>query len=205
MMLMCCEGGTDSDFNDVILEVSGGVEPIEIPITPEYNSYTFLFEDQLLGDYDMNDVVLKAERLSDTKIKYSLLACGAYDELYLRNLGGKVLNEGTEIHRILGSEGFINTVSKSIEPITEIITVSKTFSFNNLDEQVYIYNKTTNREIRMSQKGQDPHGIMIPTDFKWPKEKICIKDAYLGFGSWGHNKIDSIGWYLSPVENNVIK
>ena len=38
---MCWESGTDCDFNDVILEVEGGIDIPEIPIDPEYNKYTY--------------------------------------------------------------------------------------------------------------------------------------------------------------------
>jgi hypothetical protein len=66
-MFLCIESGTDTDFNDLIVEVEGGIEPIEIiPDEPEYNFYTFCYEDHNLGDYDMNDVVLKGRRLNST-------------------------------------------------------------------------------------------------------------------------------------------
>jgi hypothetical protein len=66
VMLMCCEAGTDRDFNDAVFEIEGGIEPIIIPIDPKYNFYTFCYEDHNLGDYDMNDVVLKGRRINST-------------------------------------------------------------------------------------------------------------------------------------------
>ena len=57
----------------------------------------------------------------------------------------------------------------------------------------------------MSQRGEDPHGIMIPCDFAYHKEQICIKDAYTRFNSWGDNPVSSTDWYLEPVDGNVIK
>ncbi len=57
----------------------------------------------------------------------------------------------------------------------------------------------------MSQKGEDPHGIMIPCDFAYPKERICIKDAYTQFNNWGENPVTSTDWYLEPVDGNVMK
>ena len=78
--MMCWESGTDTDFNDIILEVEGGIEPIIIIPELESNYYTYCFEDTQLGDYDMNDIVIKAKR-NGNNVEYSLVACGAYDEL----------------------------------------------------------------------------------------------------------------------------
>ena len=83
---MCWESGTDRDFNDVIIEIECGLEVPEIPIEPEYETYTYCFEDTKVGDYDLNDVVIKAKRLSETRVEYSIVACGAYDELYVKNI-----------------------------------------------------------------------------------------------------------------------
>ncbi|SHL27805.1 DUF4842 domain-containing protein, partial [Xylanibacter ruminicola] len=71
-------------------------------------------------------------------------------------------------------------------------------------KQVYIYNKTQDYDVKMSQTGEDPHGIMIPCDFKYPIEKTCIKNAYTTFNSWGENPVTSTDWYLTPVEGKVM-
>ncbi|MBO4905745.1 MAG: DUF4842 domain-containing protein [Bacteroidaceae bacterium] len=204
---LCCETGTDRDFNDLVLEVEGGVEPIGDLPALEKNVYTFCFEDRDLGDYDMNDVVIKAQRLDRTHVKYSLEACGANDQLYLRNINGHVLNDATEIHALFGvsTQEFVNVIEGEtrINPIQEIIEVDEFFTFTNQRKQLYIYNKTQNRDIYISQKGQDPHAILIPVDFKYPQEQICIKDAYLKFNSWGQKAIADNNWYKSPVSGKV--
>ena len=51
--------------------------------------------------------------------------------------------------------------------------------------------------------GEDPHGIMVPNDFHYPLEKVCIKDAYSEFNNWGQNPINSTDWYLTPNEGKV--
>ena len=143
-----------------------------------------------------------------TQVKYTVAACGANDELYLRNIKGKTLNETTEIHALFSVNSlstFINTQSKNYEPVSEVITVDPSFSFTDFSKQIYIYNKTENYDIKMSQRGEDPHGIMIPCDFEYPREKICIKDAYTQFNSWGENPVTSTDWYLDPVKDKVIK
>jgi LruC domain-containing protein len=44
---------------------------------------------------------------------------------------------------------------------------------------------------------------MIPCDFKYPREKVCIKDAYKQFNNWGRNKVVDTDWYLYPEEGLV--
>ena len=204
--VLCIESGTDKDVNDLIVSVSGSYELIDIPPYIEKNSYTFLFEDTRDGDYDLNDVVIKGERIDNTHIKYTLRACGATDELYLYGIEGQVINHNTEVHSIFGSSNqiFINTQSKNYEYVEDQITVSSGFSFLDKNYQPYIENRTKGYNVYISREGQDPHAIMIPTDFKWSKEKICIKDSYLLFGNWGQNMIESTDWYLYPEEDLVI-
>ena len=45
--------------------------------------------------------------------------------------------------------------------------------------------------------------IMIPYNFRWPLEKICIKDAYLQFNNWGIKLIEDTDWYKYPIEELV--
>ncbi len=203
-MLLCFESGTDKDFNDIILEVEGGVEPIINIPDIENNFYTFCFEDTELGDYDMNDIVIKARRLNTTQVEYRIVACGAYDELKVMGINGNIINGNTEVHRMFGLDGgYINTSSQNAEPVVDVIKVDSKFSFLNEGTQPYVYDITTGKTIRLSKKGEDPHGIMIPYDFRYPKEKICIKNAYSKFNNWGQNRITSTDWYIYPNEGMV--
>ena len=205
---MMFEDGCDVNFVDIIVEVNGGLKEVDAAKDINNNVYTFCFEDRNLGDYDMNDVVIKAERLNISQVKYTVVACGAYDELYLRNINGNTLNTTTEIHALFGVTNlstFINTQTKSYEPVSEIITVDPSFSFTDFSKQVYIYNKTQDYDVKMAQKGEDPHAIMIPCDFAYPTERTCIKDAYTKFNNWGENPVSSTDWYLNPVESKVMK
>ena len=206
-MFLCVESGTDADFNDLIVEVEGGIEPIEIiPDEPEYNFYTFCYEDHNLGDYDMNDVVLKGRRLNSTQVEYTLMATGAYDALYIYNINGNSIKETSEVHSLfnVSQNTFVNTLQgNNIKYIVDTITVAKTFSFLDASIQPYIYNKSQNTVIKIARKGQDPHAIMIPYDFRWPLERICIKDAYLQFNSWGMSLVEDTDWYLYPEDNKV--
>lgn len=202
------EPGTDSDFNDMIIEVEGGIVTFDSNIEVPNVTYTYCFEDRLDGDYDMNDVVIKAKRINQTQIMYSLEACGAYDELYLKNINGDVLNDVMEIHAMFNAdqESFINTEGgNSHPPIREIIEVSPTFSMASIDpsEQIYIYNKTYNRNIYLSRLGEDPHAILIPYDYKYPLEKNNISKAYKDFVNWGMTPGSYHNWYKNPENGEV--
>jgi hypothetical protein len=204
---MMFEDGSDVNFVDIIVEINGGLKEVDAAHEINSNVYTFCFEDRTLGDYDMNDVVIKAERLNISQVKYSVVACGAYDELYLRNINGNTLNTTTEIHALFNVTNlstFINTQSMDYDPVSEIVTVDPSFSFTDFSKQIYIYNKTQDYDVKMSQKGEDPHGIMIPCDFKYPIEKTCIKDAYKQFNNWGENPINSTDWYLYPEDGKTM-
>ena len=93
--------------------------------------YTFCFEDTELGDYDLNDVVIKAKRIDDEQVQYELYACGAYDELYVKNVDSAW--ENTEIHALFGKEPktYINTEASEskVKTITIKKKVSNTFTF----------------------------------------------------------------------------
>ena len=90
-------------------------------------------------------------------------------------------------------------------PVSVTKTVDKHFSLTDPNTQPYIYNKTKGYEIHMAKQGETPHGIMIPNDFQYPKEKVCIKDGYLEFNNWGTNPVLSTDWYTKPVTEKVYK
>ena len=201
-VMMCWESGTDRDFNDIIIEVEGGIEPVSIIPELDNNYYTFCFEDREIGDYDLNDVVIKGRRIDNTHVEYSIIACGAEDRLQVKNIGEL---SGIEIHSLFGYDRFINTVpgEQYFEPISTIVEVSSDFSFLNALCQPYLYDVSTNKYVYLSKVGEDPHGIMIPYDFKYPIERVCIKDAYEQFNSWGQNSVTSNEWYKFPTEGKT--
>ena len=205
MMFMCCEAGTDRDFNDIVFEIEG-VEPIDIPIPPVYNEYTFCYEDLNLGDYDINDVVLKGKRLNATQVQWTVMATGATNELYIRGINGNIINKNKEIHSYFGiaQDQYANVGVRNEYPtVTEVVTVPTTFSFKH--NAPTVWNETQGYEVKLATKGEDPHAIMIPYDFKWPKEKVRVNLAYPRFNEWGSNSILSTDWYLYPVSGNVVE
>ena len=204
---LCIESGTDADINDLIIEVEGSFYPIiVIPGEYEQQFYTFCYEDTKFGDYDLNDVVLKGARLDDTHVEWTLMACGANDELFIYNIDSKHINNSIEVHKLFNKlpSNFINTQKGDNTPyIKDTVVVNKNYSFLNEDTQPFIINKSKNLAVKVSRKGEDPHAIMIPYDFKWPLERVCIKDAYLDFNNWGAKLIEETDWYKYPVEIKI--
>ncbi len=206
-LLLCWESGTDTDFNDLILDFEGGIEGIVVIPDVEGQVYTFCFEDTDKGDYDLNDVVIRAVRKSSTEVEYSVEACGAYDELYIRNINAGKITDDAEVHSLFGKTTgmFINT-ERNAEKYPAVVgtkTVNSSFSLLDINTQPYIYDANTKKVIRLSKKGEDPHGIMLSYAFRWPLEKVCVKDAYLEFNSWGQDPVMSTDWYKRPVEERV--
>jgi len=157
----------------------------------------------------LNDVVIKAKRINKTTVEYSIVACGAYDKLLIKNVNAGIINDNVEIHSLfeVGEKQFVNTESGAEKhpAITAKKTVSESFSFLDEENQPYIYDASTNITVKLSAKGQDPHGIMIPFDFKYPAERVCIIDAYKDFNKWGANPILSTNWYTKPVSGKVFE
>ena len=205
-LLLCWESGTDADFNDVIVEVEGGIDPFNIIYFDPY-SFTYCFEDREKGDYDMNDVVLTVTRIDKTHVEYGLVACGAHDELYIYNVNQGKINDQTEVHAIFGKtpSSFINTTAGDVVNIvTAMIEVNENYNLLNPDVQPYIYNKTANKYVKVSTQGEDPHGIIIPGSFEYPLERTCIKDAYDDFTEWYTNKnTKKKDWYTRPNKSFV--
>lgn len=213
-MYLIWESGTDADFNDIMVEVEGG-QPFEI-IEYEPKTYTYCFEDREEGDYDMNDVVITITRLSETKIQYAIVACGAYDELYIQNTMNNAIPSDKEVHQFfnLPQHTFINTAAGSPEVniwSTET-TVPAQFSIDFNAEDNYswslpqIFNKTTGKIVTLSKKGDDPHGILVPGWFPYPTEKTCIKNAYRWFHDWYlTNSADYKNWYVKPWDSKLVR
>lgn len=201
---MTFEDGSDCNFSDLIIQLGGSVSPIGYIPDVFGQVYTFCFEDLEEGDYDMNDIVIKAERVDATHVTYSIEACGGTDKVYLRNIHGNILNEETELHSLFNTTGVVNAGSSHhMEAIYETIEVDPSFSFSDEEKMFYIYNATTGKEIHFSKQGEDPHAIMIPEDFRYPLEGVCIKDAYPAFVNWAKDRTQNTNWYLTPEIESV--
>ena len=204
-LFLCWESGTDADFNDVILEVEGlgGI----VPPPPYYPQvFTFCFEDTPKGDYDLNDIVVKAVRTSEKSITYYLAACGAHDSIFVKNINSGAIKDNVEVHAMFGvpTKTFINTQNGSVkDPISVTIPVDEKFSFQNEATRPYIYDATIDNTVKVSLAGEDPHGIMLPFDFDYPLEKVPVSKAYEQFNNWAKESITSTDWYAFPNESRV--
>ena len=207
--LLCWESGTDRDFNDIILEVDGSIEDMDVPPAYDHNNYFFLFEDTPSGDYDLNDLVIKAVREDATHVGFYLMACGAYDEIYVQNVECGDLNKNNEVHKLFGQETtkvFINTEKDGLKCEARYFQkeVAEDFSFLEAKNQPYIYDKTNDHTTKLSTKGKSPHGIMLSyAKFKYPLEKMPINKAFPQFNNWGENAVNSTKWFKSYYKDKV--
>ena len=100
---------------------------------------------------------------------------------------------------------FINTVKgeKTCNPVTVEKTVSESFSFLDPNTLPELFDKTKGTTVKMAMQGENPHAIMIPGDFRYPLETICINKAYSEFNNWGVDFIISTDWYRHPNIDKV--
>ena len=65
----------------------------------------------------------------------------------------------------------------------------------------------------MAKQGQDPHGIVVPGKWRWPREAHSIKDAYPNFIEFAKDASTTDEtvrkWYqttqTNPVEDEIYK
>lgn len=227
-VVLVCEDGDNWDYNDRMFWLPYGVDRIEkeiidpIPSVPQV--WTYAWEDRAFGDYDLNDCVIQARENADddSKLDITLVALGATRDLWLGfdNKDAKVYTDyipvfTDELHDVLGvSRGtMVNTGRASAQPVTKTIDKPAGFDFQTCSfilgakregDEVGIY-ENDYYSIRISTKGQDPHGLVIPGLWQWPKEAICVKDAYPDFKTWTSDHTKARDWYKNPDENKIVK
>lgn len=204
MKIMSWESGTDADFNDIMIQVEGGKVIPDIP-EPEPEMFTYCFEDTEKGDFDLNDVVIKALRINETTVEYRIVACGAHDKVSVMNLNCGSIKDYAEVHELFNVDPstYINTDGSDYGYVSATKTVDKDFSLLNAEQQPYIFDITTNVKVYLAKEGENPHGILVPWDFQYPNEKIPVKEAYPEFNTWGTNSILSSDWYKKPIASKV--
>ena len=211
-VFMCFEDGCDCNFSDMIIEINSGVAVENDPVEPEAQAYTMCFEDRLEeADYDMNDVVLQGVRLNENEIQIKLIASGADDELWIKNINISNILTKKEVHQFFGikaGEGFINTVKGTpwMEPTTkatEVFKIDKSVNLEDFMKEIKIENKTTGKVIGMPKQGEPPYAIIVPFNFNYPKEKCSIIYAYPLFKNWAQNRDVNTDWYNTPNNDNV--
>ena len=178
--------------------------------------WSYAFEDSRRCDYDMNDVVLKVSyhqpdeySIDSTKVDVKLCCTGAFYNLTVWLDENQILGQ-MEVHRALaGTAGkFINTGHdlsndkfQEKDPVT--IPLAKPQGFNIASADFWIM--SPEGEVHVAKTGQDPHGVIIPGDWRWPLEWTCIKVAYPDFIEFAKDPSNPAyaDWYNNPATDNL--
>lgn len=209
--------GGDGYFSDwiVTLTKANRIDEEEYHEDPPIQNpaiYSYAFEDSWHADYDMNDVVLKVKENKDdpTKLDVTLCCTGAsYNlKIYLRypqsngtNIDVPVFGE-QEVHTVMGGTAglFINTgTGDKFQTLpSRTTTVTKPSNYNGIAD---FWVKSPEKNIHVSTEGEDPHGVIIPGDWRWPKEWTSVKDAYPDFIDFAKNPSNPA--YAEWYKNNI--
>ena len=164
--------------------------------------YSYAFEDQIYnGDYDMNDVVLKVSyhavrdsrgrltAIETNKLDVKMVAAGA--TFNINAYIGTTDIFGKEIHAQFGvNEGvMVNTGNGSQTKPVQSTTINAPSNWNgnfdNLDVWIWVnkgsgLQSETKIKFFTEKEKKVPYAIMIPSNWRWPLERICITEAYPG-------------------------
>ncbi|WP_028908506.1 DUF4842 domain-containing protein [Xylanibacter ruminicola] len=217
------EEGTDAQFSDIIVEMGSagdtGVDMFDEEQEVNEFSYTMCFEDRPnTADYDMNDVVLRCTRISDTELMLSLIATGANDPVLISGIVGEFSRgtdlNGKEVHSLFDVETstFVNTVASenTLPEVSGIYRVDESTTIKQFLSNIYITNTVTGRTIGLPATGEPPFAIIMPGDFDYPQERISIATAYRLFSEWVNDATNYGDWpkfydkdkiYTNPYNN----
>jgi hypothetical protein len=228
-------------------QCSATIEEEEYPIYDEPQVYSYAFEDQIYnGDYDMNDIVLKVTfpstknnkgeiiAIDSTKLQITMVAAGATFKIKAF-VGETALFDGKEIHNAFGvNQGVMvntgNGKAQTATPVVDVIDIPDGIidadgnaDFSQLDVWIWVnpetgYDSETKIYYLTDKEKPVPYAIMIPDDWRWPLERICVTEAYPGaatstegvynneysFGKWAETpdaqRTDAMReWFKHPV------
>ena len=200
-----------SEANIVIPEndCTKGYNPVNPDPTPE-TPQTFIFACEDLGtsdDFDFNDIVFSVSYAAgETEATVKVLAAGGTlaSELYYEttNLG--------EVHELLDAAPgeMINTLGSITNTHNgSKITVPSTWTLMGNKDKFVIHVKENGESSIVSNAnvtGMAPQMIIVPGEWKWPLERVNIKDAYPQFVNWVGNA-STTEWYKSYEGDKVVK
>ena len=209
-----CIYGTSPSYNVTVDESDNcGVNIIKEPDPiPDAQIYSYAFEDSYNADYDMNDVVVKVQENSDdaSKLDFYLMCTGASYDLYVYlTVNGMTypLFNGAEVHAAMGGTAhmFINTGTPDGKKFDNsqapaYFSMTKPAGVGNNLATLDVWIKSPQGDIHVATPGQDPHGVVIPSDWDWPKEYQSIKLAYPDFVGFADPSTRSsyLEWYKNP-------
>ena len=194
-------------------------EEEEYPVYDEPQVYSYAFEDQIYnGDYDMNDIVLKVTfpstknakgeviAIDSTRLQITMVAAGATFNIKAF-VGDTPLFDGQEIHDAFGvNKGVMvntgNGRAQTATPVVDeidipagIIDSEGNADFTQLDVWIWVnpetgYDSETKIYYLTDKEKPTPYAIMVPEDWRWPVERICITEAYPGKATAVENVYD---------------
>jgi len=203
----------DGDFVEGVKGCTPGYNGKGRNIYDEPAVWTYAFEDTPLGDYDMNDVVIKVSENADDPGQLEVYLCcvGASFDLYLY-FGETPLFYGKEIHDAFGQARgvLINTGGGGPEvDITKMqpAYVDKPDGFSFADADFWVKSPLVPEGIHVAKKGEAPLGVAIPGDWLWPLAGVNIEEAYPNFIEFAKDveKADENArkWYVTTDTNPV--
>lgn len=188
--------------------------------TSNANIYTYAFEDlsKEVGDYDMNDVVLKCSAPINGEITVQLVAAGAMKNLYVYFYDEQKdirtpLFGGKEVHEALGVEaGLLANTNPQSDVKGKIceqkISVNDGFLFVKHGDFYIVDEQGRESHIPTFDAtftpGLPPYGICVPEDWRYPREYTSVIDAYPAFKDWAGD-VTKQNWYTAENSdaNNV--
>ncbi|WP_373729232.1 DUF4842 domain-containing protein [Bacteroides heparinolyticus] len=179
-------------------------------------TYAYAFEDMMkeVGDYDFNDVVLYVSVPYDKNgkkvIDVTLKAAGAIKKLAVGfNNSGQKQTLFADVHEALGVAAgtLVNTGTATGTEKKITVEVASNFTLTEHGD-FYITDGSIERHIPNFtdgfKPGDVPYGIRIASsNWKWPKERVVITEAYAGFAAWANDATAAASWYNEPINGKV--
>ncbi len=179
-------------------------------------TYAYAFEDMMkeVGDYDFNDVVLYVSVPYDKNgkkvIDVTLKAAGATKKLAVGfNNSGQKQTLFADVHEALGVAAgtLVNTGTATGTEKKITVEVASNFTLTEHGD-FYITDGSIERHIPNFtdgfKPGDVPYGIRIASsNWKWPKERVVITEAYAGFAAWANDATAAASWYNEPINGKV--
>lgn len=179
-------------------------------------TYAYAFEDMMkeVGDYDFNDVVLYVSVPYDKNgkkvIDVTLKAAGATKKLAVGfNNSGQKQTLFADVHEALGVAAGTLVNTGTATGTEKKITVEVASNFTLTEHgNFYITDGSIERHIPNFtdgfKPGDVPYGIRIASsNWKWPKERVVITEAYAGFAAWANDATAAASWYNEPINGKV--
>ncbi len=179
-------------------------------------TYAYAFEDMMkeVGDYGFNDVVLYVSVPYDKNgkkvIDVTLKAAGATKKLAVGfNNSGQKQTLFADVHEALGVAAgtLVNTGTATGTEKKITVEVASNFTLTEHGD-FYITDGSIERHIPNFtdgfKPGDVPYGIRIASsNWKWPKERVVITEAYAGFAAWANDATAAASWYNEPINGKV--